>query len=252
MSSRSPLPTAPFSGPEARGRFAGVFSTRAPVQTRRNPTAQYWEIPHCGSRSSWPRRPLPLSLIPGGVTQGAWPLRAAAGAERLRSGPHPRQSLLFGFYPPPLLRSVVAAVLALQPESGLGGAGCPRASQGTAWRTAGGGPPSCRESEGLSSRPGFSLLLSRGGGGGAGLPSLGAGCEGWKRPGGRNAESGSSRAGTMRETDSCRERLRRRDREGGRQGCGAGCDRAGQRPRQSSEKGVSAGRPRAWGGPRGG
>lgn len=60
----------------------------------------------------------------------------------------------------------------------------------------------------------------------------------------RGSERSSGGAGTMRETDSCRERLRRRDREGGR---GRGGDRDGQRPRQSSGEGARAGEPASGG-----
>lgn len=51
------------------------------------------------------------------------------------------------------------------------------------------------------------------------MPSLGARRRSWKSPvetGTRRGSKRSSRgAGTMRKTDSCRERLRRRDREEG-------------------------------------
>ncbi|XP_055117923.1 calcium/calmodulin-dependent protein kinase II inhibitor 1 isoform X1 [Symphalangus syndactylus] len=71
--------------------------------------------------------------------------------------------------------------------------------------------PFLRERLGCSGRTGFSLLLGLGGG----LPGLGDPRESWKSPREAETQRGSERssrgAGTMRGTDGCRERLRRRD-----------------------------------------
>lgn len=94
----APSPDAPFLGRRDLAEVCGGSSAPG-SRFRPNgiPSRGTGGIPHCGSRARWPRKPLPLSLIPAGVTQGAWRPRPAAGAGRLFSGPHPRQSLLFDF-----------------------------------------------------------------------------------------------------------------------------------------------------------
>lgn len=149
-------------------------------------------IPHCGSGSGWPRESLPLSQIPSGVTQGAWRLLAAAGAERLSWDPtRTKVCVLVSTFSSPFcaLNSQLHSLY-----NWGGGRCCPTTPQGKEWGTAEGGPPlPVGKARDFRVARGFHCDLAAGGG----LPSLGARRQSWKSPGRlgrRGARSGAREA----------------------------------------------------------
>lgn len=86
----APSPASPFLGRPGLAEVWGLFRPGTGFRPNGIPSRGAGGIPHCGSGTGRPPKPLPLSLIPAGVTQGAWRPRAATGAGRLFPGPHPR------------------------------------------------------------------------------------------------------------------------------------------------------------------